>query len=167
MNPYLEIVLRSTVVYAFVIIAIRVFGKNEITQFSVIDLVLIMLISNSVQNAMVGSNISLEGGILSAGSLFILHFLLKQLTYRNPFMKKMIQGNPVLLVHQGQVIRRNIIHEQISIDELETAAREHGVASLTDVDLAILETDGTISILSNEYQSHSNKKRKSSKAFPK
>lgn len=81
-NEYIRIIISSGVIYLFIIAAIRLFGKKQISQLSVIDLVFILLISNSVQNAMVGSNSTLTGGLVAAGSLFIMNFIFKQLLYR-------------------------------------------------------------------------------------
>lgn len=162
-----EIVLRSVSVYLFVVIALRIFGKKELSQLSVIDLVFILLISNSVQNAMVGSNATLAGGLTAAGSLFLLNFLLKNLLYRSPRISRLLQGEPVLLVHQGDVLMANLDREKISMDELRSAIREHGVASVEEVDLAVLEPDGNISILSQDYRKKSSRRRRSHKVVSK
>src|SRR5476649_2158247 len=90
-NPYVEIVFRALAVYLFIIIAIRVFGKKELAQLSVIDLVFILLISNAVQNAMVGPDTSLVGGLIAAGALFAANFTLKNILYRNERLNKLIQ----------------------------------------------------------------------------
>ncbi|HNR18846.1 MAG: DUF421 domain-containing protein [Bacteroidetes bacterium] len=167
MNPYFEVILRTCAVYIFIVLAIRLFGKKELSQLSVTDLVFIMLISNSVQNAMVGSNVSLLGGIIAAGALFILNSLLKLLSYRSKAISKFLQGEPVMLIHDGNIIDENLWKEKITIRELEAAAREHGVADLKQVNLAVLETDGSISILTDNYKQRTNRKRKSSKTLPK
>jgi uncharacterized membrane protein YcaP (DUF421 family) len=155
-----EIILRSIIVYVFILGAIRLFGKKELSQLSIFDLVLILLISNSVQNAMVGPDNSLIGGLVAAASLFIANYLLGLLIYKNKKIGKFLQGNPVLLVHDGKVIENNLKKEQITISEIEQAAREHGVESLSDVNLAILEIDGSISILSNNYQKQTRRKHR-------
>lgn len=95
-NPILEIILRTLAVYVFMILAIRLFGKKELAQLSVIDLVFILLISNSVQNAMVGPGSTLSGGLIAAGSLFLANFTLKRLFYRSKFFSKMVQGESLL-----------------------------------------------------------------------
>ena len=159
MEPPVDIVLRSLAVYLFIVIAIRLFGKKELAQLSVIDLVFILLISNSVQNAMVGPDSSLAGGLIAATVLFGANFLLKNLLYRNPDINRLVSGDPVMLVHQGNVIEETRRREKVTRDELEAAAREHGVASIKDVDLAILERDGNISILSSNYTHRSRRRR--------
>ncbi|MFM7218095.1 MAG: DUF421 domain-containing protein [Flavobacteriales bacterium] len=162
MHPFLEIILRSAAVYVFILLAIRLFGKKELSQLSVIDLVFILLLSNSVQNAMVGADSSLTGGIIAAGTLFIINNLLKELLFRSRSLSKLLEGEPVLLVHHGVILEENLKREKISIAELKAAAREHGVALLDEVDLAVLETDGNISILSGDYRKRSSLKREGS-----
>jgi uncharacterized membrane protein YcaP (DUF421 family) len=167
MSPYLEVILRSVAVYLFIILAIRLFGKKELAQLSVIDLVFILLISNSVQNAMVGSDTSLVGGVLAAGSLFILNFVLKYFLFRSKSFSHALQGDPVMLVHNGKVISDHLEKEKITMEELEAAIREHGVESITKVDLAVLEADGNISILSQNYQKKTARRRKVHKVLSK
>ena len=154
-NPYVQIVLRCLAVYLFVIIAIRLFGKKELAQLSVIDLVFILLISNSVQNAMVGPDTSLGGGLVAALSLFVLNFLLKQLLYRNRKASELIQGKAMVLVYKGEINAENMDHAEITIEELEAAVREHGVEDVDHVDLEVLEVDGNISVISDDFKKKS------------
>ena len=148
-EEYIGIVIRSVVVYLFIVIAIRLFGKKEIAQLSVIDLVFILLISNSVQNAMVGPSTSLEGGLIAAAALFLVNFILKNVLYRSKKASELIQGHAIMLVYSGKIVTQNLDRSKISLDELEAAIREHGIKDVKDVDLAVLEVDGNISVLSN------------------
>ena len=157
---YIKIALSSSAVYLFIVIAIRLFGKKELAQLSIIDLVFILLISNAVQNAMVGSDSSLSGGLVAATTLFIINYLLKYLLYRFPKFGSIVQGTDLMLVYKGQLNERNMAKARITRDEILEAVREHGVAEIRDVDLAVLETDGNISIISNEYKHRTMKKRK-------
>jgi uncharacterized membrane protein YcaP (DUF421 family) len=157
---YLKIALSSLAVYLFIIIAIRLFGKKELAQLSVIDLVFILLISNSVQNAMVGSDSSLSGGIVAATTLFIANYLFKYLLYRFPGFSIIVQGADLLLIYKGQLNETNLGKARITREELLEAVREHGVSEFREVDLAVLETDGNISIISNEYKHRTARKRK-------
>lgn len=166
-NDYLSIVFSSIAVYLFIIVAIRLFGKKELSQLSVIDLVFILLISNSVQNAMVGSNTSLRGGLMAASALFVVNFLMKQAIYRFPWLSKIIQGEAIMLVYKGKMKIDNMHHTRITHEELMEAIREHGVDSISDVDLAVLEVDGNISILSNNFNRKTNRKRKLHRAITK
>jgi len=160
-NNYVQIILSSIVVYLFVIIAIRFFGKKELSQLSVIDLVFVLLISNSVQNAMVGSDSTLLGGLVAACSLFVTNYIFKQFIYRFPKFSKFIQGESVLLIFNGKPNRENIAKSMLTMDELMEAIREHGVSNIEDVDLAVLEVDGNISVLSNDFKNRSKRIRKS------
>ena len=149
-SPILEIVLRSVAVYLFILLAIRLFGKKELAQLSVIDLVFILLISNAVQNAMVGSDTSLQGGLVAALALFATNFIFKKLLFKSQKMSELIQGKSVLLVYEGNLLPENLKSAEITIEEIEAAAREHGVEQISQVKLAILEVDGNISIVSSE-----------------
>ncbi|MBS1510937.1 MAG: DUF421 domain-containing protein [Bacteroidetes bacterium] len=157
---YLAIAGKSVAVYIFIILAIRLFGKKELAQLSVIDLVFILLISNSVQNAMVGSDSSLQGGLAAALALFICNYIFKYFLNRSKQFSKVVQGEKIILVHDGKVIQKCMKEAMMSMDELERAIREHGVASVHEVDLAVLEVDGNISILSHDYKKRSIKPRK-------
>lgn len=154
-NPFIEIIVRTLCVYVFMIIAIRIFGKKELAQLSVIDLVFILLISNAVQNAMVGPDTSLEGGLVAAGALFLANYTLKQLLYRNKQLSNLIQGESILLIYKGEPNQENCKKAEITIEELGAAAREHGARDIQNVDLAVLEVDGNISVISNDFQKRS------------
>lgn len=161
--PIIEVVLRSVAVYLFILLAIRLFGKKELAQLSVIDLVFILLISNAVQNAMVGSDTSLLGGLVAALALFVTNFIFKKLLFKSQKMSELIQGKSVLLVYEGNLLSENLKSAEITIEEIEAAAREHGVEQISQVKLAILEVDGNISIVSSDFgnktthQSHKTK----------
>lgn len=100
-DGYPNIILRAVSVYLFMIIAIRIFGKKELAQLSVIDLVFILLISNAVQNAMIGPDTSLDGGLVAAGALFLANYILKRLLYKNKKISELIQGESLLLIYKG------------------------------------------------------------------
>jgi uncharacterized membrane protein YcaP (DUF421 family) len=165
--PYGEIILSSVSVYIFIIVAIRLSGKKELAQLSVIDLVFILLISNAVQNAMVGTDSSLGGGLVAATSLFIVNYLFKRIMYHFPKVNKLIQGEPLLLIYHGKLNRSNITKAKISIKEIMEVIREHGVAVIEQVDLAVLEVDGNISVMSHEFKQKTTKKRKAHKVITK
>lgn len=155
----ISIVMRSVIVYLFVILAIRLFGKKELSQLSIVDLVFILLISNSLQAAMIGNDTTLAGGLIAAGSLFIVNWILKNLIYKSKKLSETIQGSPILLVYEGKVFHKHLEKAQISHEELEAAIREHGVKDITAVDLAILEVDGNISVLSSNFTKKTRKRR--------
>ena len=104
-NNYARIIFSTLCVYLFIVIAIRLFGKKELAQLSVVDLVFILLISNAVQNAMVGPDATLLGGLVAASTLFIVNYLLKFLQYRYPKFKKAVQGDVTMLVYKGKILK--------------------------------------------------------------
>ena len=166
-NSYVHIILSSVAVYLFIILAIRLFGKKELSQLSVYDLVFILLISNAVQNAMVGSNSTLLGGLVAAASLFVLNYIIKQLQFRFPTFGKAIQGEALMLVFKGELLSAHLKKARITEDELMEVIREHGVASVSEVDLAVLEVDGNISILSTDNCKKTTRRRKAHKIVSK
>lgn len=161
----LLIVAKSIAVYGFILLAIRLFGKKELAQLSVIDLVFILLISNAVQNAMVGADNSLLGGLAAATGLFLINYILKIIDYQFPRFGKVLQGEGIMLVYEGKVLQEHLKEAMITLDELEAAVREHGVPSTKDVTLAVLEADGNISVVSDEFKSKTQRKRKLHKSL--
>ena len=146
-HTLVEIALRTGAVYLLVLLGIRLSGKREVGQMTPFDLTLLLLISNSVQNAMTGPDTSLAGGAVAAVTLLIMNYLVAELSGGNRRFRKFVQGQPSLLVHDGQVIEAHMAKEHVSMDELERSLREHGVATYKDAALAVLEVDGSISVL--------------------
>lgn len=142
-----SIVLRTVAVYATVLLGVRLSGKREVGQMTPFDLVLLLLISNAVQNAMTGPDTSVSGGVVAAATLLILNYVIAELSGGNRRFRKFVQGQPSLLVHDGKPIEAHMAKEHVSTDELQRAMREHGIASMHDVALAVLEVDGSISFL--------------------
>ena len=149
-HTLLQIALRTGVIYFLVLIGIRLSGKREVGQMTPFDLTLLLLLSNSVQNAMTGPDTSLGGGAVAAATLLVLNYLVAELAGTNRRFRKLIQGQPSLLIHDGEVIPAHMAREHVSMDALECAVREHGVASYKEVALAVLEVDGSISVLKYE-----------------
>jgi len=143
----LIIALRTAAIYAVVLLGVRLSGKREVGQMTPFDLTLLLLISNAVQNAMTGPDTSLLGGVMAAGTLLVLNYFVADLSGVNRRFRKLIEGQPSLLIHDGQLITVHMAKEHVSMDELERALREHGIASYHDVALAVLEVDGAISCL--------------------
>ena len=166
MNPYIDITLRSVAVYFFMIIALRIFGKKELSQLNTADVILILLISNSVQNAMVGADTSLYGGIIAAFSLFFINFIFKKVMLKSKFIKGLVQEKPEILIHNGKTEFKTLARLGITSEELEEAMREHGIEYYKDVKLAMFEIDGNISIISgNENLKQTHHKRKAHKTL--
>jgi len=152
-NPILDVVVRSLCVYLFMVIAIRLFGKNQLSQLNAGDVVLLLLISNAVQNAMVGENTSLQGGLIAALVLFIANFIVKRLMFSNKKFSSFLEDDPVILIKDGKVEQEALDKVKISRDELDEAVREHGVNGIKNVKLSVLEVDGNISVISEDEQS--------------
>ncbi len=143
--PWWELVLRATVVYAFLILLLRVTGKRQIGQLSPMDLVLLLVLSNAVQNAMNAGDNSLVGGLISAVVLVLLNWLLNFATFRNKRLASLVEGRAQLLIHNGVVYEEVLEAVQITRHELNAALRGGGYLSVEDVHTAVLETNGTIS----------------------
>ncbi|GDX52913.1 DUF421 domain-containing protein [Bacteroidota bacterium] len=154
MEVLLEIAGRTAAVYVFLLGCILLFGKKELSQLSVIDLIFILLLSNSVQNAMVGPSTSLDGGLVSALVLFLLNFTFKSFLFKNKALQKIMEGSPVLLINHGEFVEANMQHQKITTDEIMSSIREHGVNAIGEVKFAILEPDGNISVISYEHGRH-------------
>lgn len=143
----LQIVLRTGVIYLLVLIGVRLSGKREVGQMTPFDLTLLLLLSNSVQNAMTGPDTSLLGGAVAATTLLILNYLVANVSGGSRRFRKLVEGEPSLLIHDGKIIETHMARERVSIDELHRALREHGLNSCDQVALAVLEVDGSISCL--------------------
>ncbi len=144
------VVLRTAAVYLAILLGLRLAGKREIGQMRPFDLVLLLLLSNSVQNAMVGPDTSLVAGLAAAGVLLVLNAAVGRVAKGSRLVGSLVTGHARILVNRGLVVERNLHDEGISRDELLQALREHGVATVEDVRLAVLEVDGTVSVIKNE-----------------
>lgn len=151
-TPLWEIVVRTVTVYAVILIGLRLFGKRQLGQMSVGDLVMILLIANAVQNAMVGSDVSLVGGVLAAVVLLVVNGLVVRTLGRTALGERLLEGGPTLLVKDGAILADGLRREGLARDEVETAIREHGFPDESRVRAAYLEPDGTISVIPIEAQ---------------
>lgn len=146
-NIALQIAARTATVYLVVLLGVRLSGKREVGQMTPFDLTLLLLLSNAVQNAMTGPDTSLLGGIIAAATLLVLNYFIAEYSGANRRFRRLVQGAPSLLIHNGQVIQSHMAREHVSFDELERSLREHGIGSVADVALGVLEVDGSISLL--------------------
>jgi len=142
-----EIFIRTASIYLVILIGVRLSGKREVGQMTPFDLTLLLLLSNAVQNAMTGPDTSLTGGVVAACTLLLLNYLVAEVSGMNRRFRRFVQGSPTLLIHDGQLLPSNLAREHLTVDEVERALREHGIASVKDVSLAVLEVDGSISAL--------------------
>jgi uncharacterized membrane protein YcaP (DUF421 family) len=149
-TPVGQILIRCLIVYFFVLAGLRLTGKREVGQMTPFDLVLILLISNAVQNAMVGPDNSLTGGLIAAAVLLLVNLVLGRLAPRSRALSSLLKGHATLLVNRGVILEAHCRREGVTTEDLMAALREHGIAHLDDVRLAVLEVDGSISVLKND-----------------
>lgn len=142
----LEKLIRTILVYAFLIIGLRLAGKRELGQLNTFDLVVLLLLSNTVQNAIIGPDNSAIGGIIGGAMLLAVNWFTVRFLYHHDRLDRVIEGTSVILIDKGQIIRRNLDRNAITEDELVAACRRQGIENLADVQTAILETSGAISI---------------------
>ena len=146
----LNVALRTTIVYVALLAGLRLSGTRSLGQMSTFDLVMLLIIANAVQNAMVGPDTSLAGGLVAAGALIGWHAVFDWWRQKNPRVARLISGEGIMLVHHGKILEGHCRRAGITRDELQQALREHGVASISDVMLAVLEPDGAVSVIRND-----------------
>jgi uncharacterized membrane protein YcaP (DUF421 family) len=149
-TPWYEILLRTFIVYMAVLVLLRLAGKRELGQMTPFDLVVILVIANAVQNAMTGGDNSLVGGLLAATTLTVVNIAVGRWGSQVPFFRRLVASEPTLLLRDGKPLKEALLKERIDVEELEMAARQHGIAELKDVAAAVLEEDGSISIIPKE-----------------
>ncbi|MBI4301342.1 MAG: DUF421 domain-containing protein [Chloroflexi bacterium] len=141
------IAMRTFIIYVALLVGLHLAGKRELGQMTPFDLVVILLIANAVQIAMVGPDTSVTGGLIAAGVLVGINFGVAQARERVPWLRRAVEGSPTLLIDDGKFVLKHLIREGLNEDEVMMAIREHGIAEVTDVRMAVLETDGSISIV--------------------
>ncbi len=146
-HTLIEIVIRTSCIYLLVLAGVRITGKREVGQMTPFDLTLLLLLSNAVQNAMTGTDTSLAGGAVAALTLLLLNYAIAELSGANRRFRKLVQGSPSLLIHDGQLVMPHLAKEHVTVDEVQRACREHGISCVSDVALGVLEVDGSISLL--------------------
>lgn len=149
--PLLEKVVRSTAVYLFLLMALRLGGKRELAQLNNFDMVVLLLLSNTVQNAIIGSDNSLLGGLIGATVLLVINYLVVRLGFRHPAVARALEGTPTVLVDNGTTLDHNLRRYLISKEELAAAIRRQGARSLTDVETAVLEANGTLTVEQHDH----------------
>lgn len=146
-QPWWEFVLRALLVYGFLLGILRLTGKRQVGQLSPFDLVLLLVLSNAVQNSMNGGDNSVTAGFVLAGTLVGLNALVGWLSYRNKKMEGLVEGQPTILVHDGRIVQSVLDREQLTHHDLMAAIRAAGIIDLEEVRFAILETNGHISVI--------------------
>jgi uncharacterized membrane protein YcaP (DUF421 family) len=145
--PAWELAARSGAMYLAVLVVLRLFGKREVGQFTLIDLVLIFLLANAVQPAMTGPDTSLTGGLVIIVTLVTLNRVIALARAKVPFVARLVESPPTELARDGAWIPDALKREEVSVDDVTMAIREHGLNDVSEVKLAVLEGDGTISVV--------------------
>jgi uncharacterized membrane protein YcaP (DUF421 family) len=148
--PVLEKVIRSAAVYLFLLVAFRLTGKRQLGQMSSFDLIVLLIISNVVQNAMIGNDNSVTGGFIGVATILILNYGIARLVVARKGFERLIEGAPTLLIHNGKVIEQNLRRELLTRDELMAALRRQGILSVDEVRVALLEETGAITAVKRD-----------------
>jgi uncharacterized membrane protein YcaP (DUF421 family) len=142
--PVAEKILRPIVVYLFLVIGLRLAGKRELAQLNPFDLVVLLTLSNTVQNAIIGDDNSVTGGILGAATLLLVNYLVVRFLYRHQKLDRLVEGDSSVLIEHGKIVEANLTREVLTIAELEAAAHKQGLGDLDEVESAVLDPNGTI-----------------------
>lgn len=146
----LEKIIRPILVYLFLIISLRLAGKRELAQLNPFDLVVLMTLSNTVQNAIIGNDNSLLGGLIGAATLLIINYVVVRFLYSHEGLDRFVEGNPDILIENGELRRDRLKKELITVTELEEAAHKQGFSSLEEIERAILESGGTLTFVAKK-----------------
>jgi len=148
--PVLEKLLRPVVVYVFLVVGLRLAGKRELAQLNAFDMIVLLTISNTVQNAIIGDDNSVTGGILGASALLALNYFVVRFLYHHQWLDHLVEGGPTVLIENGTVRGDELKHELLTLAELESAAHKQGFGTLAEVDRAVLEPGGTVSFVAKK-----------------
>jgi uncharacterized membrane protein YcaP (DUF421 family) len=140
--PVAEKILRPVLIYLFLVIGLRLAGKRELAQLNPFDLVVLLTLSNTVQNAIIGDDNSVTGGIIGAATLLLVNFLVVRFLYRHETMDRLVEGDSTVLIQNGKILKRQLAKELLTIQELEAAAHKQGLGSLAEVEKAVLDPGG-------------------------
>src|ERR1035437_9206531 len=143
--PVLEKLLRPVVVYLVLVILLRLFGERELAQLNPFDLVVLLTLSNTVQNAIIGEDNSITGGIIGAATLLLVNYLVVRFLFRHQKLDSLVEGEATVLIEHGRILEDRLTKEMLSLQDLEAAAHKQGFGELREVDHATLDPSGTIS----------------------
>ena len=164
--PIWELVLRSVVVYGFLLVLLRITGKRQIGQLAPFDLVLLLVLSNAVQNSMNGGDNSLVGGLVSAATLVALNYGIGHATFKSKRLEALIEGRPLLIIHNGHVFEDVMHHAKLTHHELGAALRQSGCNCAEDVQTAVLENNGSISVVMRSRHAQASSERDPAPLLP-
>jgi uncharacterized membrane protein YcaP (DUF421 family) len=145
--PVAEKILRPVIVYFFLVIGLRLAGKRELAQLNPFDLVVLLTLSNTVQNAIIGEDNSVTGGVIGAATLLLVNYLVVRFLYQHEKLDRLVEGAPCMLIENGKIREQQLAKEVLTRQELEAVAHRQGIGDLDEVDRAILEPSGTISFV--------------------
>jgi len=148
--PLLEKILRPLLIYGFLVVALKLTGKRELAQLNPFDLVVLLMLANTVQNAIIGDDNSVTGGIIGAAALLTANYFVVRFLFEHPKIDQLVEGEPGVLIDQGSVVHQQCKRELITLAELEQAARRQGFESLDAVERAVLEPGGAISFFAKK-----------------
>ncbi len=148
--PVLEKIIRPIIVYLALIIGLRLAGKRELAQLNPFDLVVLLTLSNTVQNAIIGNDNSVTGGLIGAATLLLINWVVVRFTYKNNKIEKLVEGEEDVLIENGQVLQSVLDRELVTLTELEIAAHRQGFRDLSEVERAVLEPEGGISFIAKQ-----------------
>ena len=149
--PVLEKIVRAAAVYLFLLVGLRLTGKRQMGQMSAFDLVVLLIISNVLQNAMIGNDNSVLGGFLGAATILLLNYGVTRLAFSRRGLERLIEGAPTLLIHNGKVIEANLRRKLLTRDELMAGLRRQGIMAVEEVHVALIEETGTITAVRREH----------------
>ncbi len=152
-QPWWEFVIRAAVVFGFLLVLLRLAGKRQIGQMTPFDLVLLLVLSNAVQNSMNGGNNSITAGVILATTLVTFNYAIAWLAFRSKTLERLLEGRPVILIHNGKVDHQSLEQSQMTQHDLEVTLRAAGYAGPHQVRYAVLETTGRVSVIPLHVQS--------------
>ena len=147
---FAEKILRAILIYAFLVVALRLVGKRELGQANTLDLVVLLLVANAVQNGIIGNDVSVTGAFVGAATLFVVNEALNRTSYALPFVSRVLEGEPTVLIENGMPVKRALFSSGISLPDLRAIVRRQGFVDLGEVHTAILETNGVISMFKKD-----------------
>lgn len=149
-STLIDIVVRTAIVYLALLLGLRLTGKRQVGQLTPFDFLLLLLLANAVQNAMTGPDTSVAGGLVAACTLFAANFLVSWVVRHSKKTEQLVEGTPTILIRHGQILTPNLVREGITREDLLRSLREHGVETVEDVRSAVLEVDGSVSVLKED-----------------
>jgi|SRR6185436_10914150 len=149
-NPLVDVIARTATIYLALLVGLRLTGKRQVGQLTPFDLLLLLLLANSVQNAMVGPDTTVYGGLIAAATLFVANAIVARVTHGSKAVTRLVEGTPTFLIRHGKILEENLASEGVTDADLLRALREHGVEEVAQVRSAVLEVDGTVSVLKED-----------------